>query len=340
MATELLPGFFQYWMFALAATRNNQPLPPFTDGQPQGGYYWLRKIKDGPRLPVGIWREGTTTVMTIDGYVIEDGEHNKTWLACARHPVSHEDFEHCAQHGNWPGTRPPQAVGSVTGDNAPSVDEAADVTLIRELDAAKAWVETLPKDGIDSDALADEASNRVAEIRKLRAVVVVVHAEEKRPHLEQCRDIDAHYQPLIKDGGRADAAIKFLLGKVTDYLHRKKAAALKEAEAKRLREEAAIALAREANAKQATQDGPVLLAPAVPPAPLAPPQKQSFGGMAGNKISERTQRLAVIVDQEACYQFFKDNPEVKAVLQRLAQTLVKAKQPVPGVEVKEELVAR
>src|SRR2546423_1038686 len=83
-------------------------------------------------------------------------------------------------------------------------------------------------------------ASRVAEIRKLRAVVVVAHAEEKRPHLEQCRDIDAHYQPLIKDGGRADNAIKFLLGKVTDYLNRKRSAAMKEAEAKRLREEAAI----------------------------------------------------------------------------------------------------
>ena len=176
------------------------------------------------------------------------------------------------------------------------------------------------------------------------------HETEKAPHLAAGRAVDERYLPNIK---RAKDAIDFLLKKIGGWADIKrvadqKIAAAAEAERQRLIREAterAVEAARVASTtgRQGEVTAPVPSETVIPPellAPIPPVAKQSFGGITGRKVSQGTRTVAVIIDQDKCYQHFRDNPEVKEVLQRLANAMIKAKVAVPGVEAKEESYVR
>ncbi len=343
---------YTYWEAALIAARIGQKVA-MQDGKPQCGFYKHRKIKDGPWIPVSIFIHEDERIIQIDGVPVAIHQHNEIWGKVAHHPVSYEDYSHRTDNGVWPGQTAPEATAEIGDNAAPAAPETPDVILVRELDAAGVWIKATE---IDSDELADQAANRVAELLKLKELVVEIHKNEKAPHLEAGRAVDLKYQPLIRDDdnnpGRVKLAVKFLRTKIAQWDAKKKEAARLAAQAiedARLAELRAMEEKAKASAKDsvATQGGPTTtpaVAPTAPPPPPPPPPpapvKTSYGGAVGRKISVGPpKKVGVIVDQEACYQHFKANPEVVAVLQKLVNVMVKAKQPVLGVEVRDEEIA-
>lgn len=335
-------GFYDYWTAACAAVTNSTPLPPITDGKPQAGYYKMRQIKGGPWLPVAIFRDAGRLVVLIGDD--EAKNSNQAWISCASHPISYEIYQSRIESGAWPGGRSdPGARDAVIGDNA-AATETIEHALPREVDAVKAWLE---QTAIDTDDLAEEAGNRVGELRKLKSRATEAHEAEKEPHLKAGREVDARYLPSIK---RADAAIKYLLDKINAFADKKIAAARKaaQAEADRLAairavEEKAVASARAAAGRQEGGDEgsvPQALTPTAPPPPAMVPPKLAFGGAVGSKVSQRAVAVAVIEDIDRCFQHFRDNPLVVECLQKLAQKMIDAKMAVPGVVTVEKTVTR
>lgn len=343
---------YAYWDAALIAVENGTPLPPIQDGKPLKGFYRTRVMKGGPWLPVAIYRDAGRMVVLVNE--IESQDPNKTWLGCARHPIAYKTYEHRIEFGVWPDEASAEPREAAIGDNAPPADPV-DVVLARELDAVSAWIKITP---INSDEAAEEAGRKVEELRKLKTRVEELHATEKKPHWDKCKEIDDKYMPLIRDTptnpGRAVVAIKFVLTKINDWFDFTKAEAkriadeaARETERQRLIEEAtqrATAVAQEAVAGQRGTEGldpPPM--PIVPPPPPVPPPKLAVGGTIGSKITQRTKPVAMFDGEEGqdkCYAHFKGHPDVAELLLKLAQKQVNMKMTVPGIKVKDTTVAQ
>lgn len=354
-----------YWKAACEAVRKKLPLPPMTDGKPDIGFYWICKIKDGPKLPVAIFYDQDDLIITIDGVAIPQSEHNKTWTICARHPVEYRGvYDVREKTGKWPFELEAPEADQAIGSNSPPADEALTPyeVLVKSLDDVKVWIEA---NKLDSDAAADSYADKARELQRLKSLVKEMHEAEKAPHWAKCKEIDDKYLPLVREetrtqeAGRATKAIQYLFGRVDAWIEAKREAARKaeadrQAELKRKADEA-IAIAKKLQAESPSgQDGhvpstPLPEAPASPPAsPVPPPEpeKYTYGGLAGNRYSGKKKKPTAILDgatpeeilaaQDKLYQHFRDHPDVRETLMKLAQAIVKAKMPAPpGTHVEE-----
>lgn len=347
---------YTYWETACVAVRKGLPLPIMTDGKPEFGFYWICKVKDGPKLPVAIFADEDETIITIDGMPILAAEHNKTWLICARHPVDYETFLARQETGQWPGLIQEAASLESGSNSGPALDETPYDILVRELESARTWIK---ETAIDSDVKADECANKARELQRLKSLVKEMHEIEKAPHLARSREVDDKYLPLIRDesktqdAGRATQAIKYLFARVNDWIEKKKAAAAEQERLKKEAEDNAIAAAAAERQKQIEAQGPDTPLPPQPASPPPPPptpapasEKLSFGGLAGNRARQRTTHRAVFegktpeeisASRDKCYQHFREHPDVTEVLLKLSQAIIKAKMPPPpGIVTSEE----
>lgn len=359
---------YHYWAKACHAVKHRLPLPEMADGHPERGlgYYWITRVRGGPKLPVAIYTIDAEVIITIDGMPVAPSkyEYGKIWNIVARHPVEYKGmFDVRERTGSWPGeiVEPREAA---IGDNAaPSETPTPDVILLRELDALSEWLRGKP---VDTDERATEYTTRARELQRLQKLVEKLHEDEKAPHYAKCKEIDDKYLPLIRsetktqDAGRAVKAVKWLFAKVDEWTNAKKEAARKiaaaaedarQAELRRM-EEAAKASAQNSLTAQGDMPLPEAVAPTIPPIPVAPPppEQHTYGGIVGNRASQRTVKNVVFEGEsveeiaaarDLCYQTFRNHPDVAEVLLKLAKAIVKAKMSAPpGTKIVEETVTR
>lgn len=305
-------GYSDYWYARQAGEK-----PPFYDGKPQPGLYQIMKGGDPVRI---VEVEGAVVVLVNE---VESASPNKVWLACGRNDVSFEAYEERISTGKWPGDIKSRGIG----DNAPPEDPIELLPL--EVEKAKEWLAKIGD--FKSDLQAHEAANRADAISKLRVKVEKVHSDEKEPFLKAGKEVDDKYLPKVKDGKAVYALLKAAIGKydVAKRLAAQKAAA-----------EHAAKVEAEKRAADATRNkGEQPPIPVSPPAPPEPPPLASYGNL-GRKVSVKAKPLAKITDQYAVYQFFKDDPEVVNLLQKLAQRAVDSDIIPAGVEKVEGVTAR
>lgn len=323
-----------YWQAALAGEK-----PEIHEGNPQCGYYRLRKGRGGTWLPVAIWVKDGEMVARVGEEMRPPAE---IWTWCADKPVDKEDCKFAFREGHWP--------GDVQWDDEPGIgDNNPPQTVVEKITAACSQaLDWLKGRTIADKVSADMAANLRDKILKLKKDAEAEHKAAKAPHLERCREVDAAYKAPISD---ASDAIDALRGALTVYMRaeedrqRKEAAerariANAEAE-KKAKEEAATRIARE---EKARRDGKPLpeAAPAEDPGPLfvAPePVKVQVGGQRGARTGLKTVKRAVIKDYAATLAFFAEHAKVKDLIQQLAQHAARDGHPVPGVETIEERVA-
>ncbi len=293
---------YAYWRAGLAGL-----LSSTQDGNPQAGFYRMRKVRGGPWLPVAIWIEEGGDIACLRG-VDEAIEARNVWLACARFPVSEDYYRHCIEHGSWPGALPETDDGPPPiGDNNPPADPAHAIpATVSELVAqAQKWRAGRT---IGSQAESDRAEALIAGIAGVQKQAEAQHKVEKAPHLEAGRKVDSRWKAIIDS---AVAEVRSLKAALTPYLNAR--AAEKKAEA----------------AKAIAQGAQVTRADIRP----------TTSGVHGRKVSLRTRKRAVIKDYPAALAFFADHPEVKELIQRLADKVAGIDGTVPGVEVVTEQVA-
>ena len=298
---------YEYWRSALKAAAGEGEWPPIHPDDPQPGFYRMRRGKGGRWLPVAIWhsaQEGRL-LATVDGKLADDPAELWSWVA--DRPVNYEDYQHRIEHGHWPGE-----IGDATppvpgpGHNLPADPaEALMLEIEQEIDAALSWLE-LHQERIEQSAEADQAEELINRLRKLSRKADKLRKEEKQPHLDAARAVDDRWRPAIQ---RPKQVIEQLRKVLTTWLRAQKEAARRQAEEK------LKAGALEASANPATS------------------------GLSGRKVALRRRKVAVIEDYQAALKHFADHPDVRTLVQRLANAAVRAGEEVPGVKVKIEEIA-
>lgn len=319
---------FQYWREALAGNKM-----AISADHPQSGYYRKRLSKDGPWLPVAIWTREGKQVARVAGDMVDP---LSVWTWVADKPVAKADALQAFKDGTWPGDAAPVSMG----DNNPPTEPVELIPL--EIEAASEWLSKVKTITTQTDA--DIASNRVANLRDLKKKAEAQHKSEKEPHLAAGRAVDAKYKPKIDD---ADAAVKKLLSAITVFQNAERARLQKIADEKAAKERAEwekqqAELRAKAEAEAAANKTPldeILERQPAPPPPKAEPVKVKSGGASGKAVSLRTVKVATIADFDKALLALKDHPEIRDLVQKLADRACKAGVPLAGVEYSTQQVA-
>lgn len=290
----------EYSLYWLRRQDGVKPPPPFHDGHPQPGLY--RTFGDLEPVRI-IELEGKVLVLVNE--VVSD-EPNQVWLKCGRNDVSFEAYNHRVGAGRWPGASP--GIGDNKAPELPPED-----ALPVEVEKATEWLATVGE--LKSDVEAHNAANRAATIAELRLKVEKIHKEEKAPHKTICDEVDARYLPKVKTAQLIYASLK---AAITRYDVGKRVAIAKQEKIEAL-----------AHAKAAAANA------APPSAPIA-----TAYGNVGRKVSVKAKPIARIIDQDTVYQFFKSDPVVVDLLQKLAQRSLDSGIVPTGVESVDGSIAR
>lgn len=199
-----------YWQNALSGN-----FGAVHENDPQCGYYRMRKGRGGPWVPVAIWlegqgslRQGENSINSDSGKLVclVDGlERNAydVWTWVCRYPIAYETYVAVAEDGKpWPEEVP------ALGHNSQSLNEAEVVG--EEIEAlslsAMNWLETLPT--IENQSDADKAANYADRFSALETRAEEARVIEKRPSLEEGREIDARWKPVVSKAQDAKAKMK------------------------------------------------------------------------------------------------------------------------------------
>jgi hypothetical protein len=313
---------YQWWRDALGGKN-----PPIHDGEPHSGYFKRRLVKGGPWVPAAIWDADGRKVCRV-GTETRDAYDEWTWLA--KHPVKQADAKVAFETGAWPGDDTPVATAQIGGNNPPS--EITDLIPL-EISNADAWLATVKT--IATQEQSDIASNKVATLRGLKKKAETAHETEKAPHLKAGRDVDAKYNPKIKD---AEDALKRLLAAVTVFQNAEKARlqaiADEAARIENAKRQAEFERQRDIAAKAAID----AKANELPPPPVAAPVfvapepvKIKSGGAIGKTVGLRKVKFAVVEDIEKALLALKGHKDMIDMVQTLANRACKAGVPLAGV---------
>jgi hypothetical protein len=299
--------------YRLPAARKN---PSTSPGQ-------VREGKPPKSWPVAIWvgddsplPGGTKSMRVLIGgrRLLRENEKDDTgdipylafvdsgWPRCL--PVSAEEYQTVIDGGSWKDEH--DAVSR--SNRAPPANSFAAIAdriddLAREADA-------LIKAGAAADqATCDQAADLANALGQLEQRADTARKDEKEPHLEAGRAVDAKWKPAIARAG--DSKTKLKARVITPYLA--------ELERQRLA----------AEFEQLTLGTP----------PDAAAQPKATAGTRGRPVSMREKVTVTITDRAALLAHFASHDEITAVLQTLAERAVRAKMTPPGVGVTVEKVA-
>jgi hypothetical protein len=199
-----------YWQNALSGN-----FGAVHENDPQCGYYRMRKGRGGPWVPVAIWledhgsvRQGQNSINSDSGKLVclvEGKERNAydVWTWVCRYPIAYETYVAVSEDGEpWPEEVP------ALGHNSQSLNEAEVVG--EEVEAlslsAMNWLETLPT--IENQSDADKAANYADRLSALETRAEEARVIEKRPSLEEGREIDARWKPVVSKAQDVKAKMK------------------------------------------------------------------------------------------------------------------------------------
>lgn len=225
------------------------------------------------------------------------------------------------------------------GHNLPPIEEIRQRTdeLIA---AADAWLQKVPE--IGDEEMAGKASDFLSQLRGEHKAAKEQHKEEKQPHLDAGRLVDAAYKPVLTRLERAGNAIKALL---TPWEIKKRTAAdaarRKAEEDARKADEEAKAKAREAE-KANTIDAKIKADEAAERAEAAQKdaEKDRYTGTTGEfgrTVALRTTYRGEIADWDAALAFYSTYPIVReAVEKAIARDIRAGTRVIPGVRIIQE----
>lgn len=308
--------------------------------EPHSGYYRSAAVKDGPLLPVAIWREGATLHVWRGG---EPVNLERVWPYCVWNPISYEWYEAKTERGEpWPDEHVnaaaiPASITDPEGEAAKNVEarerlialghneppeESETDALARQIEAAAANASQYEK--IASDEQAGAAQSLRARLNELSGDADKKRVAEKAPHLDKCKEIDGRWQPLVKKAKEAADMIRRFLSAYETEKARKA-----QAEAARLAAEAAK------NAPPKQDNAEAGGAEPQPVAPVTPLMPTTIKGAAGRAATVRVKKVAKVVDYDKAFAALKAVPEVKAAIDKVAQRMIDAGNTIPGVDVEE-----
>lgn len=313
--------------------------------EPQSGFYRRRAYKDGPFMAIAIWRDEAGTLWCLQNGEPKDCD-DQMWTYCCKWPISEELYHSVTAGGAWP--EEPPAIGH----NQPAKTGDAFIDLQHEYEAERELAESFLKKPITTQQQADQAaiwSKRIAAIAKK---ATDLHKVEKQPSLDEGRRVDDKWRDLKDQPAELSKRLKrhmdaFL--QEQDRIERERQRLARE-EAERVRREAEEAARRAEEAAVAAERAPDVassfaaeaeaeadrLAQQAAEAEREAQARNANAGRTGAKVSLRTFVSARVTDYREAALALLSHPEMRAIIDQLANRAVKAGTVLPGVEKVEE----
>ncbi|PWJ88424.1 hypothetical protein C8D77_111147 [Mesorhizobium loti] len=339
-------------------TRDQLALVGVSVDSPESGFYRNRAFKGGELLPVAIWRDAAGATICLQGG--KEADADKVWNYACRNPITEALYHSVLAGGAWPDEPPTVA----KDHNQPSKTGDVHKDLTAELAAEKEMAEAFLKKPITTQEQADQSaiwSKRLAAIAKK---ATDLHRVEKQPSLDEGRKVDdkwrdlkeqpaelskrlkRHMDAFLQEQDRIEQERQRKAREEADKIRREaEDAARKVAEAERAAIDAAtaggVAASFEAEAaleadRQAKQREAEKLAQQAADAERETQARNANAGRTGARVALRTFVSARVVDYEKALLALKDHPEMKTLVEQLANRAVKAGLEVAGVERMEE----
>ncbi|MBY5917315.1 hypothetical protein HFO77_23255 [Rhizobium leguminosarum] len=310
------------------------------DGDPQQGYYRTR-FKHKPWEPVAIWFEdGKWHAMRGDRQV----DASDIWTWCCRNPITYEAYTKAIEGAGWDDEPEAPAIGH----NLPSDPfEALQIEFAAEREQAEAFM----KKPITTQAEADRAAIWSKRLSTIAKKATDLHKVEKQPHLDAGRNVDNKWRELKEE---PDAISKKLKRHMDAFLQEearkereRQAAARAEADRIQREADAARVAAEKAAAKNdndaaaiAAQNNAIAeaerLAQQAAAAERDAQARNASAGRTGAKVSLRTFVFAEITDFDALLMALKDRPEIKEVVDTLANRAARSGVELAGMAIRSE----
>ena len=316
---------YDFWNAALANPKDVGKNLPVHEGDAQPGFYRKRNGKDGPWLPVAIWEQDGQLVAKIGDKM---GDPVELWSWICRFPVSEAAYRKASDGNGWDDDAPV----APKGHNLPDDPHEA---LKEEFQAEKELADTFLKTPITTQEQADKAAVWSKKLAGIAKKATDLHKVEKQPSLDAGRAVDDKWRDLKEEPADLSKKLKrhmdaFLIEQQRLENERRRK---EQEEADRLRREAeerARAAEAQGNEEEAAEAGRLKAEAAE--REKAAQATNAQAGRTGAKVSLRTFVSARIVDYDKALIALKDQPEMKALVEQLANRAVRAGVDVAGVE--------
>lgn len=323
MSATVHPDYV-YWANALAGT-----LGPVHDGDPQCGFYRRRLFKDGPFVPVAIWKQDGEFVAVVDGKTADAAD---IWTWVCDKPITEAEYHKVMNGEGW--SDEPRA--ATVPSNMPSDPfEALKIEFAAEQEVA---AELLAKPVTDQNH-ADQIAVLTKRLSGIKSKATNLHKVEKQPFLDGGRAVDDKFRDLKEE---PDTLTKKLKRHLDAYLLEQQR---QEQERRRKAQEEADRIRREAEAKAAeaakeNDDEAAAeaerMAQEAAAAEREAQARNASAGRTGAKVSLRTYTFATITDFDALLMALKDRPEIRELVETLANRSAKSGVELPGMTITQE----
>lgn len=293
----MMPDQYDRWRQRLAG----ETVPTYPN-EPDPGFYRVRSRDKQSWRTIAYWRtEGGALRCRLQGVDITNDRAIEIWPWASAHPIAHEVYQSVMAGNEWPDLHE-----AVTRSNQAPTDDS--------LESLKDRIEDIAREAgkitkIETQDGADQAADLANKLGELQNTADAKRAEEKRPHDDAARAVQARWKPVIDAADLAKRKIKQV---IAHFL------AAKEVAERKARQEAI-----EAGADP------------------EPQQRASTtkAGTRGRSVALRTVKDITIADRAAVLAFFAEGQAMTEFLQAQAQAAVRAGVTVPGVTVTERKVA-
>jgi hypothetical protein len=293
---------YDFWRRRLAGE-----VVPIHDAEPQAGFYRARD-KAGNWHAVAIWygKDGKVKCR-VGGLDIAEQAANERWPYVSKNPITHEVYKSVIAGNPWPFQNE-----AVLRDNGAPAEETFETLKDRIDDLARDAFKLIKAGGAKSQDESDRAADLANRLAELQKQADFVRAQEKRPHDEAAKAVQAKWLPVL---AVADVYKQIKLLVITPFLRAEKA-----------RLEAAAAEAAKAGA-------------ASDPISTGRPAAPKAGAGGRRAVALRSRKIVTINDRAQVLAFFAGSERVTALLQELAEKAAAAGVSVPGITVTDEEVA-
>jgi hypothetical protein len=293
---------WDWWQARLAGE-----LVPMHPDIPHAGFY-REQFKEhyGARktfMPVAYWPgDDGQLYCRIGDEDVSPERGQAIWTRVGNHPVTEEAYREVAEKGGlWPDEH--EAVG-MQGDNKPPEPETFEEIRDAIEDLAREAAERIEGMPIVDQDEANRIANLADRLAELHKRAEELKKAERKPHTEALEVIQKRWAPLLLLA-ETYKNLKYKL--LTPWLRKLDTAKKKEAEA------------------AAAQGEPP---PAETPRPRA--------GTRGRAMTLKSTKRAEITDYGMALAFFADSPDVRQVVQDLANRAARTGITVPGTKIIEE----
>lgn len=289
---------WKWWRDALAGK-----VAPIQDGEPQTGYYRVRRKGREGFVPVAYWRDTQSGEQRchMDGQDFDAQRALEIWPYASKNPVTVEAYGERVRTGKWP-----DESAAVLGHNqGPPADDLSSIQDRIE-DLAREADRLIALGAASDEASCDQASDLANTFGELESKADKLRADEKAPHLEAGRHVDAKWRPIVDRAAELKKRLKAIV--VTPFLRRKE--------------------------QERQQSAAKAIAAGTPVEQL--PEVRTTAGSSKRATALRTHYRAEIEDRAKLLEHLREHPAVISCIQTIADGAAKQKIALPGCRIVSE----